>query len=84
MRRAISLGFLALSACATAHPESSRPTTETVRVMGESGLNIRMNASDGATTMDIAYPPDRVWDVLKAVYDSLSIPVGTSTVTTQG
>ena len=77
MRRAIPLGFLALSACATAHPESSRPTTDSVRVIAESGLNIRMAASDGASTTEIAYPPDRVWEVLKAVYDSLSIPVGT-------
>ena len=78
MRRAFSLGFLALTACATSHPESSRPTTESVRVMGAStDVGIRMSASEGASRATIAYSPDKVWDVLKSVYDSLSIPVGT-------
>ena len=80
MRRATSLfGLLALAACATSsHPESSRPATESVRVMGAEGMgSMRIAASEGAATADIAYPPDKVWDVLKEVYDSLSIPVGT-------
>ena len=79
MRRAISLGFLALAACATSHPESSRPTAESVRVVGGDGAmgSMRIAASEGAARADIAYPPDKVWDVLKEVYDSLSIPVGT-------
>lgn len=36
-----------------------------------------MASSEGASRSSVAYAPDKVWDVLKAVYDSLSIPVGT-------
>jgi len=36
-----------------------------------------MSGSDGATTATMAYPPDKVWGVLQAVYDSLGVPIGT-------
>jgi hypothetical protein len=79
MRTAFAFGLLTLAACAASHPESSRPTTETVRVGGSGGgvAGMRIASTEGAARADIAYPPDKVWDVLKEVYDSLSIPVGT-------
>jgi hypothetical protein len=68
---------LVCAGCASAHPESVRPTQESVRVVGETGLNIRMSGSDGATTGTVAFTPEKVWSVLPAVYDSLGIPVAT-------
>lgn len=78
MRAAVGFTVLALAACASgSHPESARPTSESVRVVGETGLNIRMAGSDGAATGTVAFSVDKVWNVLAAVYDSVGIPVGT-------
>jgi hypothetical protein len=79
MRRFVTLGCLALSACATSHPESARPTSESVRVVGGDGAmgSMRMSGSDGASSVDIPVAPDQVWSILPAVYDSLGIPVST-------
>ena len=78
MRAAVGFTVLVLVGCASSsHPESARPTSESVRVVGETGLNIRMAGSDGAATGTVAFAPDKVWTVLPAIYDSLGIPVGT-------
>ena len=52
-------------------------SSDLVRVVSETGLNIRMAGGDGASTATVAFPPDKVWDVLATVYDSLGIPIGT-------
>jgi hypothetical protein len=78
MRRVIPFTFLALSACATSHPGSSRPTSESVRVVGDvAGGSIRMASTDAVSTGTVAFSPDKVWTVLPAVYDSLGIPIAT-------
>jgi hypothetical protein len=79
MRGALAFALLAVSACASSsHPESSRPSTESVRVVGDvAGGNIRMAASDNVSKTAVAFPPDKVWGVLASVYDSLGIPIAT-------
>ena len=78
MRSAVAFTVLVLTGCAgSSHPESARPATESVRVVGEGGLNIRMAGSEGAATGTVAFSPDKVWGVLPAIYDSLGIPIGT-------
>jgi hypothetical protein len=78
MRAALALSVLVLTACASSpHPESARPTSESVRVVGETGMNIRMAGSDGAATGNVAFAPAKVWGVLATVYDSLGIPIST-------
>jgi len=77
MRGAVALVVLASTACASSHPGSSRPTSESVRVMGETGRTIRMAGSDGASVGSVPFTPERVWTVLPAVYDSLGIPIAT-------
>jgi hypothetical protein len=77
MRSVVAVVVLAGAACASSHAGSSRPTSESVRVVGESGMNIRMAGPDGATTGNVPFSPDRVWTVLPAVYDSLGIPIAT-------
>ena len=78
MRCLVSLGLLLVASCATSHPESARPATESVRVVGEGGMgSMRMSGSDGAARVSVAFPPDAVWSILPAVYDSLGIPVST-------
>ena len=77
MRSVVAFVVLASAACASSHPGSSRPTSESVRVISESGMNIRMAGPDGATTGTVPFSPERVWTVLPAVYDSLGIPIAT-------
>jgi hypothetical protein len=62
----------------SSHPGSSRPTTESVRVVGDvAGGTIRMAASDNVSTETLAFAADKVWGELAPVYDSLGIPIGT-------
>jgi hypothetical protein len=43
---------------------------------GDGGVgSMRIAASDGAATIDVAFAPDQVWSILPAIYDSLGIPV---------
>lgn len=78
MRSSVALALLAVTACATPHPDTSRPTTESVRYVGQTGTgNIRLSAGDGATTAKVAFTPEQVWAVLPAIYDSLGVPVET-------
>jgi hypothetical protein len=79
MRAAAAFALLISAACASSHPETARPTTESVRVVGDvAGGSIRMTSSDGVSTTTVAFAPDKVWGVLAAVYDSLGIPIGTA------
>ena len=78
MRVLIAFTFAAVTACASGHPQSSRPTSESVRVVGDvAGGNIRMSASDNVSTSVIPFSPQQVWTVLATVYDSLGIPIAT-------
>ena len=77
MRAVMAFTTLAFTACASSHPGSSRPTSESVRVVGNGPVNIRMSGSDATTTSTVAFPPDQVWRVLPTIYDSLGIPIAT-------
>lgn len=77
MRPAVSFSCLAALACASSHSQTARPTSETVRVVSETGINIRMAGGSTAATNTVAFAPDQVFGVLAAVYDSLGIPIGT-------
>lgn len=80
MRRLVSLGLLAaVAGCASSHPESARPSSESVRVVSGGGgvSSMRVAASDGAARVEVAFPIDAVWSILPAVYDSIGIPVST-------
>ena len=78
MRAVASLTLLVAAACASSHPETARPTSESVRVVGDvAGGSIRMTSSDGASATTVAFAPDKVWGVLAAVYDSLGVPIAT-------
>ena len=78
MRALVAFALLTVTACASSHPETARPTSESVRVVGDvAGGSIRMTSSDGVTTTTIGFAPDKVWGVLAAVYDSLGVPIGT-------
>src|SRR5688572_4237983 len=77
MRWLASLACVAVAGCATNHPESSRPTSESVRVIGGDGGmgSMRMSSGEAASTASLAFAPDQVWTILPAVYDSLGIPL---------
>ena len=67
----VSVGGLA--GCATGHAGAEQPSSESVRIVGSGSGNLRMTPSDGAKAVVIGAPVDRVWNVLRAVYDSLGI-----------
>jgi hypothetical protein len=77
MRASASLSaiLITLAACATANgPVPSG--TETVRVSGAGGaMTAEIHPSDALRGGDVAVPLDRAWAVMRAVYDSLHLPV---------
>lgn len=78
MRAVVAFAALTVTACASSHPETARPTSESVRVVGDvAGGSIRMAGGDGVSATTVAFAPDKVWGVLAAVYDSIGIPIGT-------
>jgi hypothetical protein len=78
--RLVPLALVALAvACASSgarqEPESpGRPITQTVRIQGVGTLGTSPSAATGWSGA-VAYPIDRAWAVLPAVYDSLAIPI---------
>jgi hypothetical protein len=69
MRLTACLSLALASACASSG--SSLGTTRDVSVVGGGGLRLRQ--SDGAKVTPVAFPVERIWAVLPAIYDSLSI-----------
>ena len=65
----------ALAGCATGHSGTVQPSSETVRIVGSGGRNVRMTPNEGAKEVVIAASADRVWKTLPAIYDSLGITV---------
>jgi hypothetical protein len=83
MHRLTLLSCVALLGCAsskattTPAPAPSTPL-ETVRVSGSVGggtMTVDTHPVSGPSIARIDFPVQRVWDVLKAAFDSLSIPV---------
>jgi len=79
MRAVVSFALIVGAACASStHPGSSRPTSESVRVVGDvAGGSIRMAGTDNVSTATVPFTPDKVWAALATVYDSLGIPIAT-------
>jgi hypothetical protein len=83
MRRLTVISFAALAGCAApASTGSTAPSPatplETVRVSGSVGggtMTVDTHPTSGPTVMRIGFPVERVWNVLKAAFDSLAIPV---------
>jgi hypothetical protein len=66
----------ATASCATSRAASA--TSETVRVTGAGGaMTTEIHPSDQARGGDVPAPIDRTWIALRAVYDSLHLPVAT-------
>jgi hypothetical protein len=74
MRVIAALMFVAVAGCASGHPDIDRTADRTVRIVGAGGGQLRMTSSDAAKPTTVAFPIDRTWGALKAVYDSLEIP----------
>jgi hypothetical protein len=72
MRRSVVLlALVALCGCASSGSTNTR--TQTVSVEGAGSL--RINSSADVVKKSVAFPMDRVWRVLPAVFDSLGIPI---------
>ena len=81
MRGIVILASVALAACATSNPPGGPPPLETVRVTSGGTTPGAMTAAIHPTVTTsggtVAFPIERVWDVLRSAYDSLPIPVTT-------
>lgn len=72
------LSLLSLSACASGGGPAARPD-ETIRVAGSSGMNSFKLADNTTSNVSrVAFPIDKVWRTLPAVFDSLKIPLTTA------
>ena len=78
MRSFAIFSALALAACASAGSPVAKPQ-ESIRVSGSSGTS-NFKLADNTTTnvSRVAFPIDKVWRMLPAVYDSLKIPLTTA------
>ncbi|HEV8447931.1 MAG TPA: hypothetical protein VGQ44_13960 [Gemmatimonadaceae bacterium] len=75
MRRLLVAGLATALACAGASPSvGSAPAEQHVAVPG-SGTTLNVVATSGVSRREFAAPLDKVWRVLPAVFDSLSMPV---------
>ena len=75
MRRTMMIVLVGVAGCATAHTGTEQTASESVRIVGAGGGNLRMAPSDGAKPVTVAASVDRVWAVLPAVFDSLGIAI---------
>ena len=75
MRALAIFSMAALAACASSGVSSSRPSTETVRVMGTGGGTLEMRSNSSGLSTLIQAPIAQVWRVLPAAYDSLGVGV---------
>jgi hypothetical protein len=73
MRGIVLLFVVSLAGCATGHSGAEQPSSESVRIVGSAGTNLRMTPSEGARVSTIAVPLEKAWSVLPAIYDSLGI-----------
>jgi hypothetical protein len=72
MRRIAALSLIGVAACATANAGSSIPSAADVPI---GTGDMRLRSTEGPMVNAVAFPLDRVWRVLPAVFDSLSIPI---------
>ena len=78
MRVPALLSIVAITACASAGPAPSKPTTQTVQVVGPSGTaTFSMHTSDASSVQNVPYPLEKVWRVMPGVFDSLGVPIAT-------
>jgi len=76
MRRLFILSMASALACAGTNPTpASGPVEQHVIVVGSGTVPLNVTVTSGLQTQDFAYPIDRVWKVLPAVFDSVSVPV---------
>jgi hypothetical protein len=77
----LSVILLSLASCATSTAGTSG--SETVRVIGAGGaMTAEIHPTDESRGGEIAIPVDRAWAAMRAVYDSLRLPVATVDPTT--
>jgi hypothetical protein len=77
MRILAIVSVAAVAACASSGVVSSRPGTETVRVMGGAGGagSLQMTSSAAGLSTTVRAPVARVWSIMPAIFDSLGVAV---------
>jgi hypothetical protein len=76
MRRLIVACLAPALACAGSSPTpGAAPVEQHVSVSGGAGGSINVVPTSGLSSAQFAYPVERVWKVMPAVFDSLSVPV---------
>src|SRR5262245_37997230 len=79
MRRIAMVCSVVVAGCASSGgPQATPPTPEVVRVQTGSGATMTTSTMPNSPNPQggvVGYPIDRTWTVMRAVYDSLGIPV---------
>src|SRR5687768_3744527 len=72
-----TLSVVALAACSSSEKPEMTARPETVRVVGNVGnlTSVGTTTSDGTVTTKVSATPDRVWQVLPIVFDSMAINI---------
>ena len=89
MRTLQLLALAALSACASSTVQTSARESETVRIAGKQGGQLRITSNAQASITRIALPMGKVWHALPAAFATLGIPItavdtGTHTISNGG
>ena len=89
MRALHLLSLAALSACASSTAGTGARESETMRIAGVQGGELRITSSAQASVTRIAFPIGKVWHALPAAFDNLGIPItavdtGTHTISNGG
>jgi hypothetical protein len=76
MRRLFIVCLTSAIACAGSGPSpGAAPVDQHVIVPGAGSSPFTIAAVSGLSTVELAYPIDRVWKVMPAVFDSVAVPV---------
>ena len=76
MRRLLAVCLASAIACAGTPPTpGAAPAEQHVSVSGGVGTTLNVVPTSGVSTIEFAYPVDKVWKVLAAVFDSVAVPV---------
>lgn len=78
MRALVLVSLAALSACASGGSTPGRPESETVRIGGPGGTNLKLTALSQSSVTPIEFPIGKVWHALPAAFDAVGIWRGPS------
>ncbi len=75
MRRLLSIGLVSMAACAANPAPGTTPVEQSIAIVGAGTSSLNVVSAAGTSTHEFAFPVDRVWKIMPAVFDSIAVPV---------